>query len=288
MPAATPAAPAPAAAPASNSPSGEPEVEISTVDASAGVSDTASSPTIQNYEVQSGDTLLSIALANNVTTDRLRELNFLQSDLIQAGQILQVPMVPPTPTPEPVPFYHEVKAGESLGGIAAQYGVSWADLTLANKLEDANALQVGMKLIIPDYSPEAASGEGSAASGDESASVSADASGNAVHRVKAGETLSQIAQMYGVTTAQIVAANNLTSRNVIKTNQDLIIPGVSPQAAQDARSVKHTVAVGETLSQIAKQYGVATSAIVKANGMPNPDSVYVGQVLVIPVEEAQQ
>lgn len=277
--------PLPPAAPPSEASGDEPEVEVSAVDAASEITGTAGTgtPEIRDYEVQPGDTLLSIALTNDVSAERLKEINFLQSDLIQVGQILQVPMLPPTPTPEPVPFYHEVKPGESLGIIAALYDVSWKDLVAANGLEDANALQAGRKLIIPGYSPEGnATSDPASEPGAAESSAPASQGGNAVHKVRAGETLSQIAQMYGVTTAQIVAANNLTSRNIIKPGQELVIPGVSPSDAERARSVRHTVAVGESVSQIAREYGVEISAIVRANGLPNADSVYVGQVLVIP------
>jgi LysM repeat protein len=55
--------------------------------------------------------------------------------------------------------------------------------------------------------------------------------------------------------------------------------------ADAARAIKHTVQRGESLSQIAKDYGVATAAIVRANNLANPNSVYTGQVLIIPQSE---
>lgn len=44
----------------------------------------------------------------------------------------------------------------------------------------------------------------------------------------------------------------------------------------------HTVQVGETLTAIARQYGVSVQAIVTANSITNPDRVAVGTVLIIP------
>lgn len=44
----------------------------------------------------------------------------------------------------------------------------------------------------------------------------------------------------------------------------------------------HIVARGDTLSEIAARYGVSQDAIVKANGMDNPNMLYVGQKLIIP------
>ncbi len=44
----------------------------------------------------------------------------------------------------------------------------------------------------------------------------------------------------------------------------------------------HTVRYGETLDSIANQYGVSAEAIMRFNGIANPDLIYVGQDLVIP------
>ena len=54
-----------------------------------------------------------------------------------------------TPAPSPTPFMHEVKKGETMLGIAFQYGVSLEDLKAANPGVDPQFLSVGTQLIIP-------------------------------------------------------------------------------------------------------------------------------------------
>ena len=49
-----------------------------------------------------------------------------------------------------------------------------------------------------------------------------------------------------------------------------------------AQTTTHVVAVGETLSEIARQHGVALDRLMAANGINNPDHIYAGQVLDIP------
>lgn len=56
---------------------------------------------------------------------------------------------PPPGPPTPTPVVHVVRAGESLTLIAAQYGVSVADIVTANNLRDPNAIFVGQQLVIP-------------------------------------------------------------------------------------------------------------------------------------------
>ena len=58
---------------------------------------------------------------------------------------------------------------------------------------------------------------------------------------------------------------------------------VAPKATPSGGSVVHTIQRGETLSQIAKKYGVTVQALVDANGLSNPNHIVVGQKLIIPV-----
>lgn len=54
-----------------------------------------------------------------------------------------------TPAPSPTPFMHEVKKGETMLGIAFQYGVSLDDLKAANPGVDPQFLSVGKQIVIP-------------------------------------------------------------------------------------------------------------------------------------------
>ncbi|NUQ38861.1 MAG: LysM peptidoglycan-binding domain-containing protein, partial [Caldilineales bacterium] len=55
---------------------------------------------------------------------------------------------PPTPTPDLRPR-HIVQSGDTAWAIAARYGVSLEQLSAANRLFDASALEVGAELVIP-------------------------------------------------------------------------------------------------------------------------------------------
>jgi LysM repeat protein len=100
--------------------------------------------------------------------------------------------------------------------------------------------------------------------------------------VQPGETLSTIAADYGIDATDLAAANNLTNPNMLRAGQQLIIPGVTQQQAVEARGVRHTVASGESLSQIAQTYGVTIEQIMAVNGLDDPNTIVVGQELVIP------
>jgi LysM repeat protein len=57
--------------------------------------------------------------------------------------------IPVTPAPTPTPFTHTVIKGETMLGIAFQYGISLGDLQAANPAVDSHFLSVGTQLVIP-------------------------------------------------------------------------------------------------------------------------------------------
>ncbi len=103
--------------------------------------------------------------------------------------------------------------------------------------------------------------------------------GVCTHVVQPGEMLSLIAQQYGTTVDWLTNTNSIADPNVIYVGQVLKVPCMPTQARQ-ARF--HVVRRGETLSAIAVRYGTSVEAIVEANGLSNPDMIYVGQRLIIP------
>ncbi len=132
------------------------------------------------------------------------------------------PKQPPPPPPPPAPaastgMVYTVQPGDTLGSIAAQFGVSVDDIIAANNLADPNMLSVGQQLIIPGVAPLASSGGGGAG-----ASAAAP-SGGQTYTVQPGDTLSGIAGQFGTTVDAIVSANGLSNPNAIWPGQVLTI-----------------------------------------------------------------
>lgn len=97
--------------------------------------------------------------------------------------------------------------------------------------------------------------------------------------VKPGDTLYRIANLYGVSVASIVSANNIANPNLIYPNQVLQIPSGAPSPPS---ATTYTVQSGDTLYRIAARYGTTVTALATANSIANPNLIYPGQVLVIP------
>ncbi|HEV8296911.1 MAG TPA: LysM domain-containing protein [Acidimicrobiales bacterium] len=117
-----------------------------------------------------------------------------------------------------------VQAGDTLSGIAAVNGSSVAVIAAQNGLTDPNRIVAGDVLQIPGTS------------------------GEIHHTVRAGDTLTKIAKVYGTTVPAIVARNGLSDADRIRIGRDLVIP-LAPAASPAAPPT--TVASPQTAAHAA-------------------------------------
>jgi murein DD-endopeptidase MepM/ murein hydrolase activator NlpD len=123
------------------------------------------------------------------------------------------------------------------------------------------------------------------------------AKSTATVRVASGMTMYSIAKANGVSVKQLAAANGIVAPYTVSNGRVLRIPGkttgVLPAtaSAEDVVQVapkkmksggSHTVAQGETLFSLGRQYGVSPFAIADLNGMPHTKALSLGQQLRIP------
>lgn len=100
-----------------------------------------------------------------------------------------------------------------------------------------------------------------------------------VHVVQSGETLSQIAQRYGITSDALISANNLASSVDILVGQRLVIPAREPIGA----ATTTILGASDSLDALAVEYGTELSLIAALNRAVNPLQIYAGQAVSIPV-----
>ncbi len=113
---------------------------------------------------------------------------------------------------------------------------------------------------------------------------SVEAGAASCHLVMPGETVSSIAAKYQVTAQAIVEANHLANPNLIFVGQCLTIPVKTPAPTPKTCKTTYVVKAGDFLKQIATRYGVSWQTIAQLNGLTNPNYIYPGQKLVIPVK----
>jgi LysM repeat protein len=181
--------------------------------------------------VQAGDTLSAIADDLGVDITALATANSIADPaLIYVGEVLTIPGVatapaasPSTPAPAATASY-TVSAGDTLGDIAARFGTDAATLAGMNGIEDASLIVIGEVLTVPAASPVATPSTG--------ASPVTAVPARVTHTVVAGETLSTIADQYGVTVADLMAANTLANPSLVVPGQAILVPNVISAASR--------------------------------------------------------
>lgn len=173
-------------------------------------------PNYTNYIVKKGDTLYSIAKANNISVDTLIKDNALTSNNLTIGQSLKIRVpteesttieecygpdyTPPIDTTPVVTTYTVVK-GDSLYQIAKKFNTTTSAIMNLNNLPNTN-LSIGQKLKIPQSTQNNQPTQ--------------------TYTVKSGDNLYSIARRFNTTVDIIKRKNNLMSNN-LSIGQKLII-----------------------------------------------------------------
>lgn len=132
---------------------------------------------------------------------------------------------------------------------------------------------------------QATTGSGPAGRGADAAASPVAAGGR--HVVLPGETLSRLAERYGVPMADLARANRIERPYGLHAGQVLTIPGGrGGRPERDTVAKTYKVRPGETLAGIAARNGLRLGDIVAANPGLDPDRVRAGQLVRIPGEVA--
>ena len=163
-------------------------------------------------------------------------------------------------------IYYTVQRGDTLYKIANQYGTTVQEIASINNIANPNLIYPGQVLRILTNST---------VNGSETR-----ATGSITYTVKRGNTLSQIAKAYGVTVSHIVELNDIQNPNLIFPGQKLRITESTNETLNPVlQNNYYTVKKGDTLSAIARKYGVTVNYLVNLNGISNPNLIYVGQII---------
>lgn len=190
--------------------------------------------------VRKGETAYSISRAYGVTLDELYKNNQSAAAGLKEGQALRIPVVEAPhagQVQKPLPsiqqqrdeskfFYHKMKPGDTVYSLAKYYGVSVGDIIAANPGIDINKLPVNYEIAVPRRELTTTPKTFEVASKD-----------YLEHKVVRGESLSSIAEKYGITVRELRREN----RGVIFPSEgDLLKIPVS-------RIVEPVAAIADTL-----------------------------------------
>lgn len=208
--------------------------------------ETQASEGYQLYRVRAGDSLTDLARRHGLSVSRLAQINGISPlRWLYSGQVLRLPGSPApvsrvgagSPANAGAGSFDDVKRytvrpGDTLTRLAEQHGISLSRLMSMNGLSSARWLYVGQVLFLPVKHESAGLAPAQRAAplapamqpAPPVAAMQPGLSHAAIHTVRNGELLKDIAGQYGVNHAAIARLNNLTNRSILEEGQALRIP----------------------------------------------------------------
>lgn len=227
----------------------------------------------KSYVVQKGDSLSRIARQAGISTRELAAINQIDNpNKIRVGQSLMLPptaSVPATSSPTPVASRssrssssssvepietdgtYVVQKGDLLSTIAKRYGVTAKQLAAANGIDNPDMIRVGQTLKVPTNG------------------------GNASPRTSSSMTPRAPAAPTAAPTTPTAPAVPAPAAPVMPMDEPLDLAG----------SYELTVRPGQSLQSLARDNAVTVDSIRDANDMEPGDEVFVGQTILIPLEQ---
>ncbi|WHP06900.1 LysM peptidoglycan-binding domain-containing protein [Acinetobacter corruptisaponis] len=238
----------------------------------------------ENYTVQRGDTLSSIASKSKITLNELAELNKLKSNSgVRLGQTIKIP------AGSTIPEQYVVQSGDSLIAIANKYNLQLSELAELNDLERTSGVMIGQRLKLTGDVPTKANSSNIKAKEDTVPDI---------YTVKSGDTLSGIANRYALQLEDVAALNNLSRDSNVRIGQKLKLTGDLPKtesakadnsknsantkAVSSKNTEKYTVKAGESLNSIASRLGMSGRELAELNDLKANTSLQRGQNISIP------
>jgi membrane-bound lytic murein transglycosylase D len=183
---------------------------------------------------------------------------------------------------------HIVRKGDTLGSIAKRYSSSTTQLAQANSLGKKPVLKVGQTLIIPISGvtpPPRLSASNSRPDTKTATTIATSVAVNTAkavwYTVRAGDTLTKIADRFNTTVDKLKAWNRLKSSQ-LAVGKRLVVSQPSTQAAAPATTkVIHQVRQGETLDRIATTYKTSVDAIISWNESEDLSVIHPGDRITI-------
>lgn len=194
------------------------------------------------HTIAKGQSLYSIASMYNVTTDDIIKMNPGSNDKIKAGETLKIPQ---RGTGAGQPTFHTIQPGETLYKLTQRYGVTAQRICRANPGLSASNFRIGQVIAIPakiSTSEDSIINEVKTATQVTAPTTSTPLKPNCrdMHKVQRKETIFSISRQYGITEAELIAANPELRTEKLKKGKFLCIP-YAQETKAETPSPKPTV-----------------------------------------------
>lgn len=286
---------------------------------------------ITKHKVRRGETLGGIAVKYGVKTADLRRWNGIKGNRIRAGQKLTVrasasKVAASSGSRKATGGTYVVKSGDTPGTIAQKHGVKTSQLIAWNGLNKKRpVVRIGQKLVIKSGTRSTTLRAGATkkkgaplALSTKASTKTSKRSAGVTHTLASGQTLGHVAEMYGVSSKDIMRWNNIKNPRRVRAGKKLVIKGGSkkkktttakpvkdlalapkesiaptgpatvPTKTTPAKPAKriatlktYKIKSGDSLWSVARKYNVSVSQIKKWNGIGKSNKIKPGQSIVI-------
>ena len=223
------------------------------------------------HKVRKGETVSGIARKYGISQYAVIDANNLRRPYrIHIGQKLVVPV----PLNKSTSYskkkksykitgdYYVIRRGDTLWDLARALGTTTRELRRLNNLSRNSKIFPGQKLNIPTKNK----------SGKSSVKVT-------TYKVRRGDNLWNLAKKHGTTVSKLARINGISKYTKLKAGQVLSIPVSMSSKGVLSGSNYYVVRRGDTLSAIAKNFGVSMSALIVWNNISNPHRISPGDKL---------
>ena len=225
------------------------------------------------YRVVAGDTISSIAGRYGLATASVLALNGLSwKSVIFAGQTLKLSTSGAVAAVVPVASTrtsrYTIQKGDSIGGIAATFGLPTQTLLSANGLAWTSIIYPGQTIAIPGATGVASVAPASQVRIVETPSAAAPGGTPVTYTIASGDTIAKIAAQFGVSSQAVLTANNLTWSSIIYGGHTLAIPTAASVVPATPTSVvtltSEMAANARTILSVGRSLGVPEYGLVVA------------------------
>lgn len=244
------------------------------------------------YTVQAGDSLTALASRFKVDVAQIAEWNQMsaRANLITGTSLYLYGISMPAEKPTS----YRVQAGDTLTGVASQFGLTNQQLASYNDLSPTSNLLAGAMLSLVEPTKRGnnasnSSGSNTASASNPNSSASADGRNNSnstrnssnsgktdSYTVKRGDTLSSIATAHETDLQALAKLNNLSSSHLVQVGQRLRVPEIAP------KTVDYTVQRGDSLIQLASRYATSVEELAALNNTSASRMLQVGERIKVP------
>lgn len=219
--------------------------------------------TSEQYTVQRGDTLYSISKKFNISINKLKELNNLESNTILPGQklIIKEPTTPPQPTT------YKVQKGDTLYSISQKFNTTVDEIKRLNNIS-SNNIYINQELYIPSTNTLPSTPLPIPPINDDENEEYSE------YIVQKGDSLWKISRDYNISVKDLIELNNLTT-TTLQIGDKLLVP------IQTNNEKTYIVKRGDTLWSIAKENNITVNELKEKNNLTT-NLLSIGQTIIIP------